>query len=346
MPPSTVVVTEPEFRRAEQHFASTAHWTFVPAPPAEAELSAAIRQRGARHAVLGPAVYSGPLYDALPRGGVLARFGVGHDGLDKARATEAGLLCTNTPGVLHQSVAELTLLLMLAAARHLTGLAGAMQEGAWAPKPGVELQGKTLTIVGCGTIGRAVARIASAGFGMRTIGVRRAHGPAAAAAGQDFDATTDDYAGAVRDADYVSLHIPALPENVHFIGRERLSLLPERAWLINTARGAVIDEAALFDAVSNRRIAGAALDVYAVEPYEPISRDRDLRRLPGVILLPHVGSNTADANRGMAERAINNIRLAEAGDFGAMDLLNPEVLRSEDRTGDQEIRRSGDQEKT
>jgi phosphoglycerate dehydrogenase-like enzyme len=337
MPPRTVIVTDPEFRRAAEVFTSTPELTFVPAPHAEAELSEAIREHRARHVVLGPTPYTGRLYEAVPRGGVLARYGVGHDGIDKAQATRAGLLCTNTPGVLHQSVAELTMLLILAAARHLAAVDGAMREGRWAPQPGVELQGKTLAIVGCGAIGRAVARIASAGFGMQTIGVRRSPGTASAAGRQDFHATTDDYAGAVREADYVSLHIPALPENAHFINRDRLSLLPERAWLINTARGAVVDEAALYDAVAKKRIAGAALDVYVNEPYTPVDPNRDLRSLSAVVLLPHVGSNTADANRRMGERALANIRLAEAGDFATMDLLNPEVLSN---------RRSGDQEKT
>ena len=87
----------------------------------------------------------------------------------------------------------------------------------------------------------------------------------------------------------------------------------------------------MYDAVAEKRIAGAALDVYAREPYEPIDPGRDLRKLSAVILLPHVGSNTADANRGMAERALANIRLAEAGDFAAMDLLNPEVLERRSR---------------
>ena len=327
MPPPTVVVTEPEFQRAPEVFASTPELTVVSAPHTEPELSNAIREHRARYVVLGPTLYTGPLYESVPRGGVLARFGVGHDGIDKALATRAGLLCTNTPGVLHQSVAELTMLLILAAARHLPASDSAMRAGRWAPQPGVELHGKTLAIVGCGAIGRAVARIASAGFGMRAIGVRRSAGAAQAAPDRDFDGVTDDYAGAVREADYVSLHVPALPENTHFINRDRLSLLPERAWLVNTARGAVVDEAALYDAVKEKRIAGAALDVYAREPYEPIDPTRDLRTLSAVILLPHVGSNTADANRRMAERALANIRFAAAGDFAAMDLLNPEVLR-------------------
>ena len=98
------------------------------APHTEAELSEAIRRHGARHVVLGPMVYTGRLYEALPRGGVLARYGVGHDGIDKALATKAGLFCTNTPGVLHQSVAELTMLLILAAARHLPAVHGAMRD--------------------------------------------------------------------------------------------------------------------------------------------------------------------------------------------------------------------------
>lgn len=326
MPPSIVVVTEPEFRRGAEVFISTAGLTFVAAPTAEGALSEAIREHGVRHAVLGPMPYRDQLYAALPRGGVLARYGVGHDGIDKARATAAGLLCTNTPDVLHQSVAELTMLLILAAARHLPTIARAMHEGVWASKPGVELQGKRLTIIGCGVIGRAAARVASAGFGMRVTGVRRSVAAGDGLSDKDFGTITDDYAGAVREADYVSLHIPATPENAHFMNRHRLSLLAERAWLVNTARGAVVDEAALYDAVAHKRIAGAALDVYAREPYEPIDPDRDLRTLSAVILTPHVGSNTADANARMAERALRNIRLAEAGDFAAMDLLNPEVL--------------------
>jgi phosphoglycerate dehydrogenase-like enzyme len=331
MPSPIVLVTEPEFQRAADVFTSAPGLTIVPAPPGERELADAIREHRARYVVLGPMPYSGRLYESVPRGGVLARYGVGHDGIDKAVATTAGLLCTNTPDVLHQSVAELTMLLILAAARHLPAVSGAMRTGQWAPQPGVELHGKTLAIVGCGAIGRALARIASAGFGMHTIGLRRSAAAPNTPPDRDFRRMTGDYADAVADADYVSLHIPAVPENIRFVNRDRLSQLPERAWLVNTARGAVVDEAALYDAVKEKRIAGAALDVYTREPYEPIDSSRDLRTLADVILLPHVGSNTADANRRMAERALSNIRLAEAGNFALMDLLNPEVLSPRSR---------------
>src|SRR6185436_8918297 len=108
-----------------------------------------------------------------------------------------------------------------------------------------------------------------------------------------------------------TLHMAATPENLRFINRERLAMMKKDGWLINTARGAVVDEAALFDALAERRLGGAALDVFEREPYEPADPGRDLRTLTNVIMMPHVGSHTAAANRRMAERALQNIILAE-----------------------------------
>jgi phosphoglycerate dehydrogenase-like enzyme len=326
--PPVVVVTAPEFLRGASVFTSTPGLTCVSTPPAEEALVEAIARHGARHAVVGSVFYRGPLYDALPRGSVIARFGVGHEGIDKTRATKSGLLCTNTPDVLHQSVAELTLLMIGAAARHLLTVADALRHGSWAPQQGTELQGKTLAIVGCGVIGQTVARIAAAGYGMRVVGYTRRTLTPETAALEYFERLTSDFADAVGDTDFVSLHIPAYPENRRFLDRERLALLPERAWLINTARGAVVDEGALYDALAGRRLAGAALDVFEREPYVPGDAARDLRTLPNVILIPHIGSNTADSNRRMAARALRNIQLAEEGNTEAMDLLNPEVLEA------------------
>jgi phosphoglycerate dehydrogenase-like enzyme len=289
-------------------------------------LARAIVEHGARYVVVGSVKYEGALYDTLPRGGVIARFGVGHDAIDKKKATQAGLLCTNTPSVLDQSVAEHAVLLMLAAARRLPALAAEMRQSTWAlGSAGIELCGKTLAIIGSGRIGQATARIAVRGFGMRAIGCRRR----AAAADETGDCAhvTTDFAAAVRDADFVSLHINAEPSNLRFLNQGRLSMIPRRAWLINTARGAVVDEQALYDALAGGRLAGAALDVFEREPYVPADPARDLRTLPNVILTPHVGSHTSEANAGMASRALQNVRRAEAGDFGGMDLVNPEVIR-------------------
>ena len=308
--PAVVVVTDAEFGKANAVFTSAADLRCVPAPAAEEGLAAAVRSSGTRFVIVGPLPYRDALYAALPKGGVVARFGVGHDGIDKSLATAAGVLCTNTPGVLDQSVAEFTMLLILAAARHLTSFSGEMRAGIWAPRVATELRGKALAVIGCGHIGRVVARIASDAFQMHVTCSGR----------------QDDYRAAVRDADFVSLHIPATPDNTRFINRERLAILPEHAWLINTARGVVVDETALYDALAERRIAGAALDVFEREPYEPADPARDLRKLSNVILTPHVGSNTPEASQRIAERALRNVRLADAGDFAAMDLLNPEVL--------------------
>ena len=319
-----VVVTEPEFERAKQTYLSDTRVRVVVAPAAEGDLAAAIRAAGARHAIVGGKPYTRELYRALPRGGVLARFGVGHDGIDKAAGTAAGLLCTNTPAVLDQSVAEFTMLLIAGAARHLAAMDARMREGAWAPRGGIELDGKTLVVVGCGRIGRAVARIASRGFGMHIVGVTRPGRSIPADA--DFREVTSDLAAALARADFVSLHMPSTAENRHFMNADRLALLPSRAWLINTARGAVVDETSLYWALASGRIAGAALDVFDREPYEPARADLDLRTLPNVVLAPHVGSHTAEANHRMAARALHNVAAGEAGDYAAMDLLNPDVL--------------------
>ena len=326
---SSVVVTELEFRKAEAVFTAAPGVRCLPAPADEDGLTAAILESGARHAIVGTTPYREGLYSALSRGAVLARFGVGHDGIDKAKATAAGLLCTNTPGVLDQSVAEHTMLLMAAAARHLLAISGPMQNGSWAPRGGTELCGKTLAVIGCGPIGCAVARLAYHGFRMRVVGCRRSPIPAEHLHAENgFEKVVNDFEAAVRDADYVSLHIPATPENRNFINRERLELLGPATWLINTARGAVLDETALYRILAERRIGGAALDVFEREPYEPAEPAFDLRTLDNTILTPHVGSNTTGANCRMAERALRNIALAETGDFASMNLLNPEVLSS------------------
>jgi phosphoglycerate dehydrogenase-like enzyme len=214
------------------------------------------------------------------------------------------------------------MLLVLAAARRFSTLAQPIELAVWAPPVGVEVARRTLAIIGCGDIGRATARIARHGFGMRVIGCRR-QGAAAAitTVDADFDALTWDFAAAVAEADFVSLHIPARPENVGFIDRERLARCRSDAWLINTARGSVVDEDALFDVLAARRLGGAALDVFTREPYVPVDPTRDLRVLPNVVLTPHIGSHTREANRAMAERALRNIRLAEEGRITDMDLL-------------------------
>jgi phosphoglycerate dehydrogenase-like enzyme len=265
------------------------------------------------------------LYRALPPGGVLARFGVGHEGIDKTKATAAGILCTNTPGAMVDSVAELTLALLLAASRKLLPMAGEMRHGVWNQRPGLEVRGSRLAVIGAGLIGRRVAAIASAAFGMRvTLCDRSARKKAA----YEIPGVSivPSYEQAVERADFVSMHIPGTDDNFRFLGSERLSKLGPDCWLINTSRGSIVDEAVLYDLLAGHSIGGAALDVYAAEPYVPVAPDKDLRKLDNVVMLPHVGSYTGAAGMRMAERAIHNVQAGIEGRFAEMDLLNPEVL--------------------
>jgi phosphoglycerate dehydrogenase-like enzyme len=328
-PPVTVAVTELEFGKAAEVFrgAAAGGMRCVPVPAAEAALVGAIRAHGARHVIVGVEAYKGPLYAALAPGGVIARFGVGHDSVDQAQATARGLYCTNTPGALDDSVAEHTINLLLAAARHTVAVAGALAAGRWQGRVGSELKGKTLAVIGCGPIGCRVAAIASRGLGMRVIGCKRtAEGAERIHQEFGFATVTTDFAAAVREADFVSLHIPSLSETRCYLGAERLALLPPTCWVVNTARGAVVDEEALYEALAAGRLAGAALDVFAREPYEPAAPGKDFRTLANVILTPHVGSSTVEACERMARRALRNLALAGAGRHAEMDLLNRAVL--------------------
>ncbi len=318
-----IVVTKPEWMKAEAIFRAAVDFQTVPAPPDEDELAAAIRRTGARAAVVGVEKYAGPLYDALPQGGVIARFGVGHDGIDKERAAKRGLFVANTPGVLDAAVAEHALALLLGAAKNLRRFIADLSGGPWRQERTDELAGKTLAVIGCGAIGRRLARAAALGLDMRVVGCdpRREIYPILAEK-WNIPHCTPDFAEAVRGAHYVSLHIPASPENRHFIGRERLECLPQGCTLINTARGMIVDESALYDALASGGLAAAALDVFENEPYVPVSPEKDLRRLPNVLMTPHVASNTESACRRMAERALENIRLILAGRPEQADLVS------------------------
>jgi len=323
-----IAVTELEYDKARDVFASANAEGFkcISVPESESGLAEAVRSQQVQHVIVGVDTYRDALYEALPNGGVVARFGVGHDGIDKDLATRKGIYCTNTPGVLNDSVAEYTIALMLSAARHVPTLSSALRQDQWSPKVGNELKGKTLVVVGCGAIGRRVAQIASFGLSMNVIGcdvieldaavMKKAYG---------FAEVHEDFTEAVASADYVTLHIPSHPATRHFINRQRLAAIPPRAWLMNTARGAILDESALFDALSAGELAGAALDVFEHEPYVPVQPGKDLRSLDNVIMTPHVGSSSQEASNRCAKRALHNIKLAGAKRFGEMDLLNPEV---------------------
>lgn len=325
MEESIVLVTELEYGKAREIFegARAEGWVCLPAPADEAGLTEAVRTHRASHVIVGVEPYRDALYEALPRGGVIARFGVGHDGVDKARASARGLYCTNTPGALDQSVAEFTMALLLGAARHIPKTAAACADNRWAPAVGVEAMGKTLAIIGFGPIGRTVSRMASFAFRMQVV-VCEIQPLDESLAQEKFGVhrITPDWGEAVNDADFVSLHIPSIPATRHFVDAGKLAVMAPHAWLINTARGAVLDEAALYDALSSGNLGGAALDVFEAEPYEPAAPGKNLRALPNVVMTPHCGSSTVEACHQMARQCLRNLAFAREGQIRNMNLLN------------------------
>lgn len=313
-----VAVTEPEYRKGYEVFAGAGDFEMLPAPSGEAELAAWIREHQAFAAVVGTVSYRDLLYQALPPGGVVARFGVGCDGINRAAAKAAGLFCCNTPGVLDDAVAEFTVGLLISMARRIAESSGGVRSGEWPQPSGMELRGRKLLVVGCGAIGCRVAAIAKAAFGMRIAGCGiTPENPNEAC----FDEYSTDFSQVAGDVSAVTLHIPDTPLNRDYLNRERLACLPPQAIVLNTARGAVLDEEALYDAVASGHLAGAGLDVFKHEPYRPQDPARDLRTLPNVVMTPHLAGNTRESCRKVAERVLTNLRCAVQHEPGRMDLV-------------------------
>ena len=323
-----VVVTDFEFLKAESVFRSENEFGVESAPHDEEGLSECVRSKTSRAVILGVDRYVGELYDALAatggkEGAIIARFGVGHDGIDKTLARQRNITVTNTPGVLDTSVVEQTLSLMLGLARRITILDAAFKAGEFSPQTGTELNGKTLAVIGFGAIGRRVAACAHFGLKMKVLAVdvrpaselEEAEGKSIDEIESEFgvDAYTNDLDTVLRQADVVTLHMPGNPQTRNFFNADRLAALKPTALLVNTSRGSVLDECALHDALSSGGLAGAALDVFESEPYAPADAGKDLRILSNVVLTPHVASNTFESNERMARACLENIRNFFAG---------------------------------
>jgi lactate dehydrogenase-like 2-hydroxyacid dehydrogenase len=328
-----VVITEKEYDKAEEIFRQAKHCILVPVAPDEETVTEAVRRVRARMAIVGSNRYSGPLYSALKeagagRGSLLVRFGVGHDGVDKALVRQNGLILCNTPGVLDESVAEHTLWLIGNLARHIPAAEARMRAGEFAGEAGMELHGKRLCVLGFGNIGRRVASIARFGFGMsvraggassvQQLEAREKRSINEIEAAFGLERYTHRLEELLCDCDFLSLHLPATPATRHLINSESLGWLKPGARLVNTGRGSLVDEVALYEALAGGKLAGAALDVFEHEPYQPVADGMDLRRLPNVVLTPHIGSNTREANRRMGEASLANVESFLAGDHGRL----------------------------
>ena len=254
---------------------------------------------------------------------IVSQMAVGYDNIDVAAATRRGVLVTNTPGVLTEATADMAFALLLAQARRLPEGERAMRRGEWGEwKPwfllGRDLSGKTLGIVGLGAIGQAVARRAL-GFGMRVIYTSRQRKPGFEAG---LGVVWRELPQLLAESDYVSLHVALTSETRGLIGAEELARMKPDGVLINTARGGVVDQAALLQALREGIIGGAALDVFDSEPLPP---DHELLSLDKVVVAPHLGSATVETRTRMSDLAVDNLIAFFRGERPPCP-VNPEVV--------------------
>lgn len=248
----------------------------------------------------------GELFDGPVKTRFLGNFGVGYNHIDLAAAAKRGIIVTNTPGVLTDATADTAMTLLLMIARRAGEGEREVREGRWEGwRPthmmGADVTAKAIGIIGMGRIGKAVARRAHFGFGMPVLFYDTSpvadHGIPGARQLSSIDEV-------LANADFVSLHMPGGERNRHVINTERLALMKPTAFLVNSARGDLLDENALVTALQKGTIAGAALDVYSGEPSVPAA----LRELSNVVLLPHLGSATVETRTAMGMLVLQNLR--------------------------------------
>jgi glyoxylate reductase len=264
-------------------------------PPAPVELLENAKSAEGLLTLLTDRIDAGVL-EQLPRLRAISNYAVGYDNIDVAAATKRSIPVGHTPDVLTDATADMTFALLLAVARRLPEALKAAEVGDWitwepAMHLGHDVYGKTLGIIGFGRIGRAVAARA-AGFKMHVVHASAREG------------LSDDVMRVLKESDFVSLHCPLTSATFHLINSDALNHMRNNAILINTARGPIVDQSALREALEAGRIAGAALDVTDPEPLPP---GDPLLTTPNVVITPHIGSATRTARERMAEMAVDNL---------------------------------------
>ncbi|PJN01675.1 phosphoglycerate dehydrogenase [Streptomyces sp. CB01201] len=263
------------------------------------------------------------VFEAAPRLRVIGRTGVGHDNVDVVAATAHGVAVCPTPGVNRQSVAEHTMGLLLGLARGIPQNVASVRAGRWEQPSGRELAGATLGVVGLGAIGRLVAGLAQA-FGMRVV----AHDPAIDRAyAAEHDIGVRELPRLLNESDFVSLHLFLSPGTRHLLDANAFALMKPGAFVINTARGGIVDEDALADALASGRLGGAAMDTVGTEPLPP---DSPLRSFDNVLVTAHIGAATEESRARSGLMAARSVLTVLRGGR-AEHTVNPEYAMLRDR---------------
>jgi glyoxylate reductase len=320
-----VFATHPLFEPAReilQESCEVEYWTKPDRPP-RPELLQLLKDKDGLVCLLTEKVTE-ELLRAAPKLRIAANVAVGFDNIDVAACTARGVVATNTPGVLDETTADFAWTLMMAVARRLGEGEVLARSGIWQgwsldQLVGTDVWGKTLGIVGFGRIGRAMARRA-AGFQMKVIYSDAVRAPEAVE--KELKAEFRDMNSLLAESDFVSVHVPLLPETRGLFDAPRFNRMKPTAFLINTSRGPVVDEAALVAAMEAGKIAGAGLDVYENEPFIHPGLKR-----ANVVLAPHLASASRETRTKMACMAAQNVVALFAGERPA-NMLNPEVFKA------------------
>jgi glyoxylate reductase len=324
MPKPKVYATHPLFEEAREILDAACdveYWTNEERPPRD-EVLRRVKDKEGLVCLLTEKV-NDELLRAAPKLRIAANVAVGYDNIDLDACTKRGVVATNTPGVLDETTADFAWTLMMAVARRLGEGEQLARSGNWKgwnldQLCGTDVWGKTLGIVGFGRIGRAMARRAL-GFQMKVIYTDAVKAPADVA--KELNAEYRDMNSLLAESDFISLHVPLLPETRGLFDAPKFYRMKPTAFLINTARGPVVDEAALVAALEAKKIAGAALDVYENEPFIHPGLKR-----PNVVLAPHLASASTETRTKMALMAAGNVAALFKGQMPP-NMLNASVLK-------------------
>ncbi|MGA3175876.1 MAG: D-glycerate dehydrogenase [Candidatus Acidiferrum sp.] len=324
MPKPRVYCSHELFEEARKILDATCdadYWTQAERPPRE-EVLRRVKDKEGLVCLLTEKVDEG-LLRAAPKLRIAANVAVGFDNIDVEACTKRGVVATNTPGILDETTADFAWTLLMAVARRLGEGEQLARSGNWKgwnldQLCGADIWGKTLGIVGFGRIGRAVARRAL-GFNMKVIYTDAVRAPEDAE--RAVNATFRDMNTLLAEADFISLHVPLLEETRGLFDAPKFFRMKRTAYLINTSRGPVVDEAALVAALESKKIAGAALDVYENEPFIHPGLKR-----PNVVLAPHLASASLETRTKMAVMAANNVVSLFHGQMPP-NMVNPSVLK-------------------